>query len=208
MAREARQAAEKRRRRMHGARNVGDRRGRSSSLGIVLINVRHRQRQQEVVLDVTTTTGRRVHDGRRRRCRSRKVKLDRASCADPKKTYTATIETNFGTDRRRARRQERAEGRGPLHRARAQGLLRRADVASRREGLRDPGRRPDGDGSGNPGYPTSSARCRRTTTRWVRSRPRSRAAIPPGRCELAVLHRRPADSGATLAERLRAASAT
>jgi cyclophilin family peptidyl-prolyl cis-trans isomerase len=89
MAREARLAADKRRRRMHGARNAAIVAG-VFVLGIVLINVvtgsDNKSASSSTTIPSTTPTT----------VAPPKVKLT-GFVADPKKTYTATIGTNFGT---------------------------------------------------------------------------------------------------------------
>jgi cyclophilin family peptidyl-prolyl cis-trans isomerase len=86
MAREARLAAEKRRRRLRGARNAAVVAG-VFILGIVLINVFTGSDKKNASSSTTVATTPTTEP---------KVKVT-GFVADPKKKYTATIGTNFGT---------------------------------------------------------------------------------------------------------------
>ena len=61
-----------------------------------------------------------------------------------------------------------------------QRLLQRHDVPPHRDRLRRPGRRPDGTGSGGPGYPCPTSR-RPTGTRWARGDGERRSRHDPAR---------------------------
>ena len=108
---------------------------------------------------------------------------------DPTTTYTATIDDRAcGNDRRRPRREGRTEDGEQLRVPRQAGTSTTAHVPPRREGLRDPGRRPEGRRKRRARVQVPAETADRTATRSGR-RVAKAGTSRPGTFELAVLHR-------------------
>ena len=156
-AREQREAAVKRKKRTRSRDHRRRSSPPSSSGVIVLLSVTGGKARRRPSPTTTTPTHHADHRRRGRRCRPAAsttvppettkptYKSAPPMTIDTSKTYVAHVSTTCGDLRHHARRQGRARRRvNSFVFLAKQPLLRRADVPPPRQGLRDPGRRPEG----------------------------------------------------------------
>ena len=164
------------------ARSARSATGRSSPSAIVVGGLRRRVDPAHRAPAATarrTTRPRHVRPAGHAPRRASAAASDTQAC-DPTKTYTATIDHDFGTITIQLDAKDAPKAANSFVFLAKQGLLRRSRVAPDPEGLRDPGRRPERRPERRTGYPVGRRASRRASTSWATSRSPRPTADPNG----------------------------